>query len=76
MPIAGLAAAEATGALVFHGGTAVRDGTVLTNGGRILSVTGTGSTVADARARAYAAVDLISFEGVQFRRDIAAVAGG
>jgi len=75
-PISGLEAAEAAGALVFHGGTAVRDGTVVTNGGRILSVTGIGSTVAEARARAYAAVDLISFEGVKFRRDIAAVAGG
>ena len=74
--ISGLEAAAATGALVFHAGTAVRDGAVVTNGGRILSVTGTGATVADARARAYAAVELISFEGVQFRRDIAAVASG
>jgi phosphoribosylamine--glycine ligase len=75
-PISGLEAAEASGALIFHGGTAVRDGTVVTSGGRILSVTGTGGTVADARAKAYAAVELISFEGMQFRRDIAAVAGG
>jgi phosphoribosylamine---glycine ligase len=75
-PITGLEAAEAAGALVFHGGTAVRDGTVITNGGRILSVTGTGTTVADARMRAYAAAELISFEGMQFRRDIAAVASG
>jgi phosphoribosylamine--glycine ligase len=75
-PISGLEAAEASGALVFHGGTAVRDGTVVTSGGRILSVTGTGATVADARAHAYAAVELITFEGMQFRRDIAAVAGG
>ena len=72
-PISGLDAAESSGALVFHGGTAVRDGTVVTNGGRILSVTGTGSTVAAARAHAYAAVRLISFEGAQFRRDIAEV---
>ena len=75
-PISGLDAAAASGALVFHGGTAVRDGTVVTNGGRILSVTGTGSTVAAARTHAYAAVELIDFEGMQFRRDIAAVAGG
>ena len=75
-PISGLEAAEASGALVFHSGTAVRDGTVVTNGGRILSVTGTGETVAAARAHAYAAVDLISFEGAQFRGDIAAVANG
>ena len=70
-PIDGIAAAEATGALVFHGGTAVRNGMVVTNGGRILSVTATGSTVGDARERAYAAVDLISFDGAQYRRDIA-----
>jgi phosphoribosylamine--glycine ligase len=75
-PITGLDAADATGALVFHAGTAMRDRTVVTNGGRILSVTGTGSTVAAARDQAYAAVELISFEGVQFRRDIAAVASG
>jgi phosphoribosylamine--glycine ligase len=74
--IAGLEQAEATGALVFHGGTAARDGRVVTNGGRILSVTATGPTLSAARERAYAAVDRVSFEGVQFRRDIAAVAGG
>jgi phosphoribosylamine--glycine ligase len=74
--IDGVEAAEAAGALVFHGGTAARDGRVVTNGGRILSVTATGPTLLDARDRAYAAVDLISFEGVQFRRDIAAVASG
>jgi phosphoribosylamine--glycine ligase len=71
--IEGIAAAEAVGALVFHGGTAVRNGMVVTNGGRILSVTATGPTVSDARERAYAAVDLISFDGVQYRRDIARV---
>jgi phosphoribosylamine---glycine ligase len=71
--IDGIAAAEASGALVFHGGTAVRNGTVVTNGGRILSVTATAPTVSDARDRAYAAVDLISFDGVQYRRDIARV---
>ena len=49
--IAGIDAAEAAGALVFHGGTAVRDGSVVTNGGRILSVTATGPTV-DRRTRA------------------------
>jgi phosphoribosylamine--glycine ligase len=74
-PITGLDEAEETGAQVFHGGTAVRDGTVVTNGGRILSVTALGNTVEEARARAYAAVDLISFEGAHARRDIAAVAG-
>jgi phosphoribosylamine--glycine ligase len=69
--IDGIAAAEETGALVFHGGTAVRGDAVVTNGGRILSVTAVGTTVGEARDRAYAAVDLISFDGAQYRRDIA-----
>jgi phosphoribosylamine--glycine ligase len=74
--INGLDEAESAGALVFHGGTAARNGRVVTNGGRILSVTAVGPTVLEARSRAYAAVDLISFEGAQFRTDIAAVARG
>jgi phosphoribosylamine--glycine ligase len=77
VPITGIAEAEAAGALVFHGGTAVRDGALLTNGGRILSVTGTGPTVAAARQLAYEGVKRVSFEGMRFRTDIAAaVAGG
>jgi phosphoribosylamine--glycine ligase len=74
--IDGLDEAEAAGAIVFHSGTAARDGHVVTNGGRILSVTATGPTILDARERAYAAVDLVSFEGAQYRRDIAGVANG
>jgi phosphoribosylamine--glycine ligase len=74
--ITGIDAAEAVGTLVFHGGTAVRGDTLVTNGGRILSVTGTGTTIAEARGRAYNAVDLIAFDGATCRRDIAAVAGG
>jgi phosphoribosylamine---glycine ligase len=74
-PIDGIAEAEATGALVFHAGTATRDGRVLTNGGRILSVTGRGATVAEARAAAYAAVERISFAGARHRSDIAAAVG-
>jgi phosphoribosylamine---glycine ligase len=74
--IEGLDEAEATGALVFHSGTAARNGRVVTNGGRILSVTAVDSTLAGARDRAYAAVDLIAFDGAQFRTDIAATARG
>jgi phosphoribosylamine--glycine ligase len=70
--IAGVEEATATGALVFHGGTAMRGDTLVTNGGRILSVTGTGRTVADARAHAYAAAGMIAFEGARRRSDIAA----
>jgi phosphoribosylamine---glycine ligase len=75
-PIDGIAAAEAEGALVFQGGTAMRDGQLVTNGGRILSVTAVAPALEQARRRAYEAVDRLSFEGVRFRRDIAAVAGG
>jgi phosphoribosylamine---glycine ligase len=70
-PIEGIAAAEATGALVFHAGTAVRDGRLVTNGGRILSVTALGDSLAAARAAAYDAASHIDFAGVRFRRDIA-----
>jgi phosphoribosylamine--glycine ligase len=76
VPITGLDEAAAAGALVFHGGTAARDGRVITHGGRILSVTATADTIAAARDGAYAAVELVSFEGARFRRDIAAAAGG
>lgn len=72
--IGGLDAAEQAGALVFHGGTALRDGQLVTNGGRILSVTGVAPTVSAARDRAYAAVEHVTFDGIQYRRDIAAVA--
>jgi phosphoribosylamine--glycine ligase len=67
------AAAEVDGAIVFHAGTQ-RDGDVIrTAGGRVLAVTATGATVDTARARAYDAVDRISWPGAQYRRDIAAV---
>jgi len=72
--IEGFDDAEAAGALVFHAGTALRDDALVTNGGRILNVTGLGPTLGDARDRAYAAVDRISFPGMRFRTDIAAVA--
>src|SRR5262245_19637850 len=73
-PIEGIDAAEETGALVFHAGTALSGDHLVTNGGRILNVTATGDGVAEARDRAYAACELISFEGMRYRRDIAAVA--
>jgi phosphoribosylamine--glycine ligase len=70
-PIDGIADAEAAGALVFHAGTALHDGRLVTNGGRILNVTALGPTIADARTAAYEAAACIDFAGVQFRRDIA-----
>ncbi len=73
-PIDGIEEAEGTGALVFHAGTALRGDQIVTNGGRVLNVTALGGTVGEARERAYAAVDRISFPGMRFRSDIAAVA--
>jgi phosphoribosylamine---glycine ligase len=73
-PIEGVEEAEAAGALVFHAGTALKGDRLVTNGGRILNVTAVDATVAAARDRAYAACDLISFPGMRYRRDIAAVA--
>ena len=60
-PIEGVAEAEATGALVFHAGTALHDGQLVTNGGRILDVVGTGATIEAARSAAYDAVALHRF---------------
>ena len=71
-PIEGIDAAEQGGALVFHAGTALKDGRVVTNGGRVLNVVGTGRSVGEARTAAYAGVARIDFAGMQFRKDIAA----
>jgi phosphoribosylamine--glycine ligase len=66
------AAGRVEGAHVFHAGTQERNGRVVTAGGRVLAVSGLGPTIADARARAYEAIEQISFEGMQVRSDIAA----
>jgi phosphoribosylamine---glycine ligase len=71
-PIEGVEEAEATGALVLHAGTALHDGKLVTNGGRILNVVGTGATVEAARSAAYDAAGRIDFGGMRFRTDIAA----
>jgi len=57
--------------VVFHAGTKLRDGQVVTSGGRVLGVTAIGRTIADAQKRAYEAVGKIHFEGAYYRRDIA-----
>jgi phosphoribosylamine---glycine ligase len=72
-PIEGIEDAEATGALVFHAGTALQEGGLVTNGGRILNVTALGDSVDAARTAAYDAASRIDFAGVRFRRDIAGV---
>jgi phosphoribosylamine--glycine ligase len=69
--ISGLEQAAQTGAEVTHAGTARHDEAVVTAGGRVLNVTALGGDPAAAREAAYAAADLITFEGRQLRRDIA-----
>lgn len=59
-------------ALVFHAGTKIVDDRVVTAGGRVLNVTGVAETLPEALARAYNAVERISFQGMQYRRDIGA----
>lgn len=73
LPISGLEVAEAFPCTkVFHAGTALKEGRVVTHGGRVLGVTAWGESLRLARDRAYAAVEKIHFEGVHVRRDIAA----
>jgi phosphoribosylamine--glycine ligase len=70
------AAAALEGVTLFHAGTRIADGRVLADGGRVLNVTATGATLAQARARAYAAIDRIDWPGGFCRRDIGARAAG
>jgi phosphoribosylamine---glycine ligase len=73
--IEGLDAAEGVeGTTVFHSGTAERQGRVVTAGGRVLSVSATGASIAEARDRAYEATARLSFEGMRHRTDIAELA--
>ena len=69
--IEGLEEAAATGAKVFHAGTSVKDEKIVTSGGRVLGVTAKGANIAEAAANAYKAVDKISWDGVNYRKDIA-----
>jgi phosphoribosylamine--glycine ligase len=73
-PITGVTAAEAlVDVMVYHAGTKLlEDGTLVTNGGRVLNVTALGSSFEEARDRAYEACDLIDFEGKWLRHDIGA----
>jgi phosphoribosylamine---glycine ligase len=71
LPIRGIEAAEAMpGVQVFHAGTAMREGQLVTAGGRVLGVTAVADDLERARATAYAAVRAISFDGMQYRTDI------
>jgi phosphoribosylamine--glycine ligase len=70
--ISGLRNIDSLEVEVLHAGTAEEDGKIVTAGGRVLNVTGIGSTAAEARERAYAAAERVEFEGKQMRHDIAA----
>ncbi|RTE09832.1 phosphoribosylamine--glycine ligase [Paenibacillus whitsoniae] len=69
LPITGLD--DVKDALVFHAGTAVENGQIVTNGGRVLGITGLGKDIVEAREKAYSIVDRIHFEGKHYRTDIA-----
>jgi len=71
-PVGGLDEAQQTpGAYVLHAGTVVRGGTVLSSGGRVVDIVGTGQGVAEARAAAYTAAALVTLRGGWYRTDIA-----
>jgi phosphoribosylamine--glycine ligase len=71
LPITGLAAAaQVPGVEVFHAGTALKNGQMLTAGGRVLGVTAAADSLSEALARAYQAMAEVHFEGMYFRRDI------
>lgn len=72
VPIHGLDDIAAEEAIVFHSGTAEKDGKIVTNGGRVLGVTAKDATIKGAIDKAYAAVEKINFDHMQFRRDIGA----
>jgi phosphoribosylamine--glycine ligase len=70
-PITGLdRAAQVPGVQVFHSGSSLADGQILTAGGRVLGVTAAAPSLEDALARAYQAMELIHFDGMYYRRDI------
>ncbi len=69
-PISGLEQAAKLPGKVFHAGTELRDGRVVTSGGRVLCAVGLGTGVAEAQRAAYQLVDCIAFPGAQYRRDI------
>jgi phosphoribosylamine--glycine ligase len=72
--ISGVEGAEAEGALVFHAGTALRGGSLVSAGGRVLNVTALGESVSAARDRAYRAIEHIDLADLQYRHDIALAA--
>lgn len=70
-PITGLPSAEIVGEKVFHAGTINKEGSIVTNGGRVLCVTALGNSVSEAQERAYNLVKPIHWDGILYRKDIA-----
>ncbi len=68
--ISGLVGGESSESIVFHAGTAVKDGSVVTNGGRVLAVTSVGDSIQQAVDMSYNTISVISFSGMYFRGDI------
>lgn len=68
--ITGIEAAEQTGAIIFHAGTAQKDGNLVTSGGRVLAVCGKGETLQEAIEESYRAVEKLDFSGKMYRKDI------
>jgi phosphoribosylamine--glycine ligase len=71
LAVSGIAAAEETGAAVFHAGTQMKNNQIVTDGGRVFSVTAIGETFDQSIENAYRGVERIQFEGMYYRRDIA-----
>ena len=74
LPIDGVLKAKSMGALVFHAGTKLSGDKLLTSGGRVLGITVTAPTLREAVDKVYACIDVIHFDDMHFRRDIAAKA--
>ena len=72
LPIDGIAKAKSLGALIFHAGTTMREGKLLTSGGRVLGVVSLDQNLRAAVDKAYKALSVINFENMHFRKDIAA----
>lgn len=70
LEIAGLTDGQLEGVTVYHAGTAIKDGKLVTSGGRVLGVTALGDTLGQALSKSYNAVDSIKFDNAHYRKDI------